>query len=419
MKNLIEFLKQFVQNSGLLVFTSSIVSKLSMLFVNIIGARLISEDDYGLFILIFSVFNIFAPLIGFGSNQGLLRFGSIEKDASSKEILTNYIFFRGFINHIFVSIAFLIVCYFYTLKYEDIFLIVICLAIRLVGFYFYNHTQAYYRINDNNKMFAVLNMTVNVFGLLIVALFTYVWGMKGFLIAMAITPWVSLLFQLNNHRFSSQKPTIDLKKFWKYSMHASITYFFSDLLFAMDILLIGVFLTQSDIAFYKVSILLPMNLSFIPLTFMQTDYPKIARNYLDKNYLRFYIQNYYKLFIPLGILILIVGYFIKDAIIPFIFGEQYENSNGWVFYIILLALVGNMWMRNLYGNMVSAVGKAHWNTYVSIGALVVIFVLGITLIPNYGILGAAIGMASAFTFTGIALLFLFQNYLKKLPDVKN
>jgi O-antigen/teichoic acid export membrane protein len=419
MKNLIEFLRQFIQNKGLFVFTSSIVTKLSMLFVNIIGARLISENDFGLFILIFSIFNIFAPLIGFGSNQGLLRFGSIEKDEKSKEILNNYIYYKGFINHIFVSITFLVVCYFYTLKYEGIGLIILCLGIRLFGYYFYNHAQAYFRINDNNKTYSILNMTVNVVGLILIGILTYILGMKGFLIGMAIAPWISLFFYSKNHKFSTLKPNLDLKSFWKYSIHASITYFFSDLLFAMDFLLIGLFLNESDIAFYKVSILLPMNLSFIPLTFMQTDYPKIARNYMNKEYLQFYTKNYYKIFIPLGILILIIGYFIKDFIIPLVFGTNYENSNSWVFYIILVALVGNMWMRNLYGNMVSAIGKSHWNTYVSIVALIIILILGLLLIPKYGIIGAAIGMATAFTFTGLILMFLFQKYLKKLPNVKD
>lgn len=418
MKSLVEFIRQFIQNNGLLVFSSSIVTKLSMLLINILAARLISDNEYGLFILILSVFNIFAPLIGFGSNQGLLRYGAIETNKEARETLNQYIYIKGFFNHLWVSLTFLIVCFVYSLKYDGNGLVIACLGIRFIGFYFYNHAQAYFRINDNNRSFAILNMTVNLSGLAIVALLTFMAEFKGFLLGMAITPWISLFFY-RNFQFSKLKPSIDLKGFWKYSMHASITYFFSDMLFAMDIMLIGLFLTESDLAFYKVSILLPMNISFIPLTFMQTDYPKIARNYLDKNYLKFYLLNYYKIFIPLGILILIVGFFIKDWIIPFIFGSNYENSDGWVFYIILIALVGNMWMRNLYGNMSAAIGKASWNTYVSIGALFIMLILGVLLIPKFGIIGAAIGMAVSFTFTGITLMILFHKYLNKLPDVKN
>src|SRR5690606_19048257 len=151
-----------------------------------------------------------------------------------------------------------------------------------------------------------------------------------------------------------------------------------------------------------------------PLIFMQTDYPKIAQNFENSRYLKFYIFNYYKIFLPLGILVIIVGYFIKDWIVPFVFGKHYADGNGWVFFIILVALVGNIWMRNLYGNMISAIGKAHWNTYISAGALIIILILGVLLIPKYGITGAAIGMAAAFTFTGIAGMVLFYNYLGKL-----
>src|SRR5690606_30955423 len=330
------------------------------------------------------------PLIGMGSNQGLLRFGVLQKDAVAKDELSRYVFWKGFVNHIFITITFLIVCIFYALKYDGILLIVLFFGIRLLGYYFFNHTQAYYRMKGNNKAYSILNITVYLSGLVMVAVLTYFFGILGYLISMAAMPWISMFYFKKHPKKSLSKPALDFKKFWRYSVHASLTYFFSDMLFAMDFLLIGLFLDESSVAFYKVAIMLPMSLSFLPLIFMQTDYPKIAQNYTNRNYLWFYVVNYYKLFIPIGLIILLTGFLVKDTIIPFVFGENYQGSDGWVFFLMLVALVGNMWMRNLYGNMISAIGKAHWNTYTSVGALVIILVLGVWWIPEYGIMGAAV-----------------------------
>src|SRR5690606_15668426 len=129
MKSFLQFIRQFISNQGLFVFLSGIITKLSMLFVNIIGARLISEENFGLIVLVASVFVVFAPLIGMGSNQGLLRFGVLQKDAVAKDELSRYVFWKGFVNHIFITITFLIVCIFYALKYDGILLIVLFFGI--------------------------------------------------------------------------------------------------------------------------------------------------------------------------------------------------------------------------------------------------------------------------------------------------
>lgn len=412
MKSLIEFIKQFLSNQGLIVFLSSIISKLSMLFVAVIASNFILPEEYGRITLVLSVFSICFPLLGMGSSQGLLRFGVLEKDEVSKQQLNDYVFWKGFLNNIFITIVYIVVCIFYALKYEGILLITLFIGIRLLGYYFFNHIQAYYRMMEDNKTYSIMNITINLTGVVLVAALTYFFGMMGYLISMAVMPWFCF-FYFKKNPIAVSKPKIDFRKFWRYSVHASITYFFSDLLFSMDYLLIGLMLNETSLAFYKNAVMLPLSLSFLPLIFMQTDYPKIAKNYENKTYLKFYLFNYYKIFIPIGILILIIGFFLKDWIVPFIFGKNY-TGNGWVFFTILAALVGNMWMRNLYGNMISAIGKAHWNTYTSVGALVIILLLGILLIPNYGILGAAIGMAAAFTFTGIAGMILFHNYLRNL-----
>ncbi len=414
MKELAKFIREFIENKGFLVFLSTITGKICGFLSTLIAVRLISSGEYGQITLIASVFAFFAPLTGLGSYQGLLRYGSLEKDSSQKEVLSRYVFSKGFSNHFLIISLYLIVSFFYIIKYNQIIPVIIAFGIGFIGFYFFNYIQTYYRIKDDNSTFSLLNISVNLAGLLLTLLLTYFYQTAGYLFAIALTPWVSLLFFKRHHWKRKFKiPPLNLKKFWKYSIHASVTYFLSDILFSLDFFFIGILLDDKSIAFYKVAAIIPMNLMFLPLTFMQTDFPKLTKNHKNKSYLIFYIKNYYKLFIPMGLGILLAGFFLKDILIPFIFGKEY-SGNGWIFFILLCGVVGNMWMRNLYGNLIAAIGKAEWNTYTAIGAIICMSLFSLLLIPKYGITGAAVGMTLAFTFTGITGLLLFNRYLKRI-----
>lgn len=418
MKELIRFLKEFIQNKGLFVFTSILVSKFAMLLTNIIAARLITKEEFGLVALVFSVFAIFVPLSGMGSYQGMLRYGVLENNIKNKNKISSYAFKKGLANQFWVTVFYFVVCYFYTLKYGNLNLIILLFGIRLVGTYFLNHIQTYLRINNDNKQFSIVNMTVSIVGLALVWVGTSTFGLSGYLVAMAIMPWVSF-FYFKKPMYANFIPkfSFNTKEFWSYSIHSSLNSFFSDILFAIDFMLIGLMLQESDIAFYKTAIILPMNLALLPQIFMQTDYPKLTLNHLDVSYLKFYIKNYYKIFIPLGSVIIIVGFLIKDIIVPLIFGDEY-NGYGWVFFITLIALVLNMWLRSLYGNLAAAIGKANWNTHATLGAIIIILAVGLWLIPIYGIIGAALGMAMALTFTGVYTMLLFYKYLRNLENEK-
>ena len=85
MSELFRFIREFIRNKGLMVFLSILVSRLSMLGINIIAARMITKDEFGLISLVFSVFAIFAPLTGLGSYQGLLRYGVLETSQDAKD----------------------------------------------------------------------------------------------------------------------------------------------------------------------------------------------------------------------------------------------------------------------------------------------------------------------------------------------
>ena len=413
MKSLQEFLRNFFANKGQHVFLSLLIAKISAFLGALFIIRLLPENEFGTLTIVASVFAIFAPFSGFGSQQSLLRFGSLGEGESEKKALAKYLFFKGFGYQILLSIIFLVVSFFYINRYEDIFYIFLFFTVRLIGSYFFNHIQSEFRIFGNNRQFARVNNVVNVSGLILLLTLTYFFGLKGYLFAIAATPFLALIWFKKENFQAVGDFKFTKKELWNYGLHASGTALLSDTLFSADVLLLSFLMNENAVANYKVAILIPANITFLALTFMQTDFPILAKNFENKHFLRSYVENYYKIFIPVSVGIFFVGFLFKTEILHLFFSSKYAD-NSWVFIILLAGFCINMLLRNLYGNLLSAVGKMKINTVVSLLTLILLVLLSFLLVSKFEVLGMALSLSLSMLMNGLALMFSFHLYLKNL-----
>lgn len=414
MKSLRIFIGEFFNNKGQHVFLSLLIAKICAFLGALFVIRLLPESEFGTISIVASVFAIFAPFSGFGSQQSLLRFGSVSDGLQEKKALSKYLLVKGFTYQLLLTVIFLLLNFFYVSKYEDIFYIFLLFSARLIGFYFLNHLQSEFRIFGNNRGFAKLTNTVNIAGLVLLFLFTYFFGLMGYLTAIAITPYLAFIyFKKEHYKSISVSFNFTKKEIWNYGFHASGTAMLSDLLFSADILILSFLLDESAVANYKVALLIPANITFLALTFMQSDFPILAKNFQNKVYLKNYLRNYYKIFLPVAIGIFIIGSIFNDKIIHVFFSERYAD-NGGVFTILLGAFCLNMLFRNLYGNLLSAIGKMKVNTGVSLVTLALLIVFAGVFVKKFGVLGMAISLSSSMFIGGLLLMFAFNVYLKNL-----
>lgn len=414
MESLKLFFRNFLQNKGQYVFVSLLIAKICAFLSSLFIIRLLPENEFGTFSIVASAFAIFAPFSGFGSVQSLLRFGSVTDNQVEKCQLSAYLFRKGFFNQVILTVIFLLVSLFYLQKFEHIFWIFLAFAVRLLGTYFFSHIQSELRMEGKNRAFAQNSNFVNIISLLLLLVLAYFFGWKGYAVAMAVSPYLSLFWFQKYNQFSFPVGfAFSPKQIWNYAFHASGTACLSDTLFSLDVLLLGFLMNETSVAHYKVGILLPANITFLALTFLQSDFPLIARNYQNKSYLLNYVSNYYKIFIPIVVLIFGVGYFFSSEILLFFFGTKYLD-NVLIFTVLLAAFCLNILFRNLFGNMLSAVGMMKANTIVSSLAIVFLVVLSFILVPVYGILGMAFSMAGTLAFTGFLSMIFFVIYLRKL-----
>lgn len=412
MNSLKEFLNGFLRNKGHHVFLSFLIAKVCGFLGSIVIIRLLSENDYGVLSVVMAVFAIFLPFSGLGSNQILLRYGSISEN-NDKQKLSSYLFYKGFFYEIILVLIFLGFSFLYEKKYDNVYLIFLFCGVRLLGFYLSNHIQTYYRIIGKNSVFANVNNVINIGGFIILVVFTYFWKFYGYLFAIAIIPYLSL-FWLKKEIFSTKNTAPENKnELWRFGIFTAATSVISETLFALDILLLGFLLNENAVANYKVAILLPSNIPFLAISFMQSDYPLLSKNYQNKTFLTSYIKNYYKIFIPVCVGILVFFYFSKDFLIKLFFGENYlENDN--LMMVLLFGFTFGMLSRNLFGNLLPAVGKIEINTWVSVISLILLTCVSYILVPVLGVIGMGISLSCMIIWEGFAYMFCFRNYLKKL-----
>lgn len=415
MKSLIQFLTDFFKNKGLLVFSAFIVEKLVMLINTIFVVKMITQEEFGRVTLIASVLTFFTPLSGFGTFAMLMKFGSEQEKLNDKIALSQEIFRKGLKNQFLLVIGFILVASIYSIKFEHLSWIIAMYAIRLIGMYFHIHLTVTYRIQGLNEKFATVNMVVNTVGLAMTFVLTYFFGLIGYMISLALSPFISLLFYSKVFVQKSLKTLqhLDWKKMWRYGWLESLAYFASELLFSIDIGMIALFMTDKDISLYKVAIILPLNLLFIPSMLFQTDMPRIIQNSRNKAFLKQYIQNYYRLFIGIGTCILIGSYFLRDWLIQLFFNPSYLEGST-TFFLATIAVVVGMLSRVLFINLNSAVGNANWNIRISIVSIISLILFDLILIPLYSIEGAALGFVLTFLVSGVFSAYLFRSYYKQL-----
>ena len=143
-------------------------------------------------------------------------------------------------------------------------------------------------------------------------------------------------------------------------------------------------------------------------------FPYFARHRLDKQWC---LKKY--LFVTLvvasiSICITLVLILLSKPLLPLLFGEEY-SSISMVFNISMLSFLANGGFRIVAGNVLASQRKYTINLIVSFVAIAVSFSLCLTLIPLYGIVGAAWGSFGAMTSAAL----IFNIYLIKHLKTKD
>jgi O-antigen/teichoic acid export membrane protein len=391
---------------------------------SLVIVRLLSSDIYGSISYAKSIIMMIQPFAGFGAMYSLLRFGSISSSDEEKDALFRYSLTRGtFFSFIIILFLILFSCV-YSFNIESARIYLIILSFFLLTESLFETLQSYKRINKKNKEYAISNLINSTLAFFLSVVGIILFSGYGYAVATVITPLMTFILfytQLDKKNLFSKNLLLDLdkKKFWFYGFNIGLGSIAGQILYSLDIFLIGLLLADPKIvALYKVATIIPYNLIFIPMSFMATDYVLIAENFKNVNFLKSQAKKYIILFSVLVIVILIPIYLFSKPLIKIIFGSNYEDSYR-IARVLIIGIAGGFVVRIPFGNILGALGKAHWNVFNAYCMLFINILLDYFFIIKYGAIGAAYATSIIMWASGIVSFSMFLWYIKKIEHSFN
>ena len=175
---------------------------------------------------------------------------------------------------------------------------------------------------------------------------------------------------------------------------SAISYF---LMQSIDILFLGSFDSFETIAYYSVAVKIATVTSLALISVNIVIAPKIAQIYNDKNFLELksMIRKATRISLAICIPFLVIVFLFSESIL-LMFGERYILAKN-AFLILLLAQLFNSVFgpSALYLNMTGRQKKLNMILFIS---LIINVILNLILIPEFGMVGAAVGTSLSFIF---------------------
>ena len=415
------FISSFLKSKGLYVFLSVIITKLISFAISYIAIRILLKETYGYITYANSIISFVVPFMGMGAFQGLIKYGAGFDNERRKFILFNYSLKNGLLLTVGLSVFLYLIAPFVTQKLPGAVLFFRILSFQIIGLTVLEFIKSYFRLINKNHLYAIWEIIYSVSLLFATVVSVYYLGEIAYVIALVSTPFlISTIIVVKYKLLIISNTPLDLSlnfnAFWKYGVIVSAGTVSSQLLYVLDIVMIGnVIQNSTDVALYKAAGLIPLNFRFIPYIFILTDYVKFAKYEHDSSYLWNYFINYLKIFIPVSIILIIVFFFNGD-IWASVFGNQYKGVNNLI-WIFAISIAAGLILRIPLGNILTATNWAHYNAYVSIGSLCLNIILNYMMISKHGIFGAAWASTITMWVSGIVTLVIFILYLKRQKSV--
>lgn len=419
-----QFIEGFLSRSGNYIFLASIFSKILSFIASVVVLQFVSDEKLGVVLYAYNIILFILPLSGLGLSQSLIRFGSLASSLEEKKYIFTYVIRKGSFASLLMIAIVIGIALFFNFHIEQTYFYLCILSISILPTFLLESLKSQLRVLHDNKSFAWTELIQNVVLLVLVSALSYFFKELGYAIALVVTPLLTYLIFFRKIKFNFQMdlasdfPKINFS-FFKYGFFASLSNVVTQLLFVIDILLLGYLLSDAEIITkYRYISLIPLSLLFLPRVFMAADFVAVTEKIRSIDFIKTYIKSYLLFFSTLSFILIIPAYFFQSEVL-LLFGSDY-SSFGDSFFLLMVGICGIFILRGLFGNLLSSLGKAHINYYIALAGLLINIALNYLLIPKLGLKGAAITSSLLMWFTGIISMFafglLYRNFLREADE---
>ena len=412
-----QMIKKLLNTGFLHIFSSGVIARILLFCSSFLIVRILTVNEFGVFQAANNIVSMFMLVSGLGTLSAVFQFACENHDDKEKKgVYFRYGFKYGVWFNIIIMLFLALYSIVIPIEIEGVSQILLVMSALPIMNYFTEAIPIFLRSEFDNKGFSFFNALSSLFRVISLITLSWFFSIWGAVISLYISNIFSvlLIIIINKNFFNVFKGGTSLKKdekkvFWKISIVSAMNNSLSQLLYNLDIFMMGIMIpVASVIAIYKTATLIPFALMFIPTTIVLYIYPYFAKHINDKKWLmKHYILiiKYLALFNFLISLILIL---FANRVIVLLFGSDYSESV-LPFRILMAGYFFAATFRIISGNILVALRKVTFNLVISIFSGVLNIFLNYMLIRNYGSVGAAVSTFAIFLLTSIvSTVYLIQ-----------
>jgi O-antigen/teichoic acid export membrane protein len=408
-------LKRIAKGASI-VFIGMIISKFITYFYRLMIARYLGAEGYGLLYLGFAVLGIVTPLASIGLASGVIRYVAYYKgkgdEARIKGTITSALKMTLPITIVLGILMFLFaeqvsVRIFDEPRLTEILRIFsVLVPVVVVGFLFEKVIDAFQRIHYRVYVRNLWESSFQVLLTVAVLLLGYgVTAVAGAYMVTIITSFVLLVLIVEFKIFPVFKSKIVSVKMHKelllYSWPLIFVAFFQSITNYVDSLFIGAIMSAYYVGLYNaalptamLTLIMPVSLTSLFLPVTSELYAKGKKKEIGEVY-----GNMSRWTVMFNLPIILLLMFFSSTILEILFGEVFQEASTAMVILVVGYFVYSLFFSSVF--LIQAIKRTKLiflNTALSV---VLNVVLNMTLIPLYGINGAAAATASSFCLLGI------------------
>lgn len=420
-KLLSDKLQMFYKKGLFHIFGTSIINNAIQFLTNIFIINMISKNSYGVYTYANNIVSFFLLVRGLGLCSGLIQFASEQEEKTEKQKIYNYVLMIGNIFNILLSLIMVVTVFVMDIKIEGARAFLLFMSLLPIFQWMFDYITTVFRTQQDNISYAKIT-NINTISFFVFSLIgAYFFDAYGVIIGRYLAFLVSILLGIywlkddfKNMMKYNAKEYCEKKEIIKYSFTACASNSLSELLYLLDVFLIGVYVADASyIASYKVATQIPAALAFIPMGIITFIYPYFAAHNQDIKWIKKQFALLLESLAIINGIICTVLFVFAPYIIRILWGMEYMDS-----IIPFRILAFNYFFLGTFripcGNILAMLRKVNVNFYISIISSVANIVLDIVLIKKYGAIGAALAtLLVVLISSGIAFPYLLHYiYLK-------
>lgn len=378
------------KNTGI-VFIGEALIKIIDFFVVIFLAKYIGTSDFGTYSFVFAFIFLFNMLPTLGINKVLVREIAGNQNVTEK-VVGNALVIRILLSSLAILLAAVAIN---ALHYPDSTKILVYIASLTILFsslrltfetVFTAHLKMKY-----SEISAVAGKATSAFLVLLIIF------LKGELIhiIIAITFSVSvdlLIIFIYFKKLGRPGLAFDIataKKIFTASLPLALAIFVSMLYSKVDVIMLSIMKTSSDVGIYSAAFKLTESLNIIPMSIVASLFPLMTRYYnnSEKAFKSVY-ENGFRLMLTISLPMAVIVVLFSDNIIQFIFGSDFSKSSNVL--LILICAEAFTFMQILFNNVAISMKKEMIIVYICLTMGIANILLNYLLIPQYSYIGASI-----------------------------